>query len=167
MASENETVKAAIDAVRKMIHDCPAIKGGTCEFEYQLKANGAIDRIEAAYKREVEKLHKCIEQAINGCAGCQDVGMCGSPLPFKECKRKVEWRKVLEGADECVKNRDPQLERIIRDAVISYNEMFPTAPNSDCENELRERAKVANGWLKDHGFNEETFFFDKPKEVLI
>ena len=49
-------------------------------------------------------------------------------------------------------NYDPKLERIIRDAVISYNEMFPSAPNDDCENELRERAKVANGWLKDHGF---------------
>ena len=51
--TENETVEAAIDAVRKMIHDCPAIKGGLGEFGYQLKANGAIDRIEAAHRREV------------------------------------------------------------------------------------------------------------------
>lgn len=42
--------------------------------------------------------------------------------------------------------------------------MFPSAPNDDCENELRERAKFANEWLKDHGFEEEKFFFDKPKE---
>ena len=70
----------------------------------------------------------------------------------------IEWFR-----EERVRNRDPKLERVIRDAVISYNEMFASAPNDDCENELRERAKVANGWLKDHGFEKEKFFFDKPK----
>ena len=71
----------------------------------------------------------------------------------------VEWFR-----EECVRNRNPKLERVIRDAVISYNEMFPYAHNDDCENELSERAKIANEWLKDHGFEEEKFFFDKPKE---
>ena len=61
MASENETVESAIDAVRKMIHDCPAIKGGLGEFGYQLKANGAIDRIEAAHKREVAELREYLK----------------------------------------------------------------------------------------------------------
>ena len=54
MATDNETVTEAIAAVRKMIHDCPAIKGGIGEFRYQLKANGAIDRIVAAHKREMD-----------------------------------------------------------------------------------------------------------------
>ena len=77
---------------------------------------------------------------------------------------KIGKSKIVElFREECVRNRDPKLERVIRDAVISYNEMFASAPNDDCENELRERAKVANGWLNDHGFEEEKFFFDKPK----
>ena len=81
---------------------------------------------------------------------------------------KISKSKILElFREECMKNRDPKLERVIRDAVISYNEMFPSAPNDDCENELRERAKVANGWLKYHGFEEEKFFFDKPKECGV
>ena len=62
MASENETFEAAIDAVRKMIHDCPAIKGGLGEFGYQLKANGAIDRLDAAHRREIAELKKKCEE---------------------------------------------------------------------------------------------------------
>lgn len=104
MASENETVKAAIDAVRKMIHDCPAIKGGTWEFEYQLKANGAIYRIEAAHNREVEKLRDVGNQMLRR--------WCNKACTCEHCEFNAEpcsrWRNVLEGADECVKNRDPQ-----------------------------------------------------------
>lgn len=72
MAIENETVTDSITAVRKMIHDCPAIKGGTGEFEYQLKANGAIDRIEAAHKREVAKLEHWIKSAARWIK-CHDI----------------------------------------------------------------------------------------------
>ena len=77
---------------------------------------------------------------------------------------KIGKSKIVElFREECVRNRDPKLERVIRDAVISYNEMFASGPNDEWANELRERAKVANGWLNDHGFEEEKFFFDKPK----
>lgn len=60
MASENETVEAAIAAVRRMIHECPAIRGGG-EYQYQLKANGAIDRIEAAHRREKAGLVRSLD----------------------------------------------------------------------------------------------------------
>ena len=45
---------------------------------------------------------------------------------------KIGKSKIVElFREECVRNRDPKLERVIRDAVISYNEMFPYAPNDD------------------------------------
>ena len=83
MASENETVAEAIDAVRKMIHDCPAIKGGLGEFGYQLKANSEIDRIEAAHRREVSELTAVIN------AKCRK---CGS--------RRGRWREVTNDGIE-------------------------------------------------------------------
>lgn len=61
MATNNETVAEAIVAVRKMIHDCPAIKGGLGELRYQLKANGAINIIEEAHDREIKALEWKIE----------------------------------------------------------------------------------------------------------
>ena len=59
--TNNETVAEAIVAVRKMIHDCPAIKGGLGELRYQLKANGAINIIEEAHDREIKALEWKIE----------------------------------------------------------------------------------------------------------
>lgn len=51
------------------------------------------------------------------------------------------------------------IERVIRDAIVDYNEMFPSCPNDDCERDLRERARIANEWLKSHGYEEEKFYF--------
>lgn len=55
-----------------------------------------------------------------------------------------------------------EIERIVRDAIIDYNGMYPSAPNDDCERELRERAATANAWLKRHGFDEEPFHYPSP-----
>ena len=50
---------------------------------------------------------------------------------------------------------DKEIERIVRDAIISYEKLYQIAPNDDCERELKERAAIGNKWLKDHGFEEE------------
>lgn len=57
-----------------------------------------------------------------------------------------------------------KIERIVRDAICGYNEMFPEAPNSDAEEELRQRARVAQEWLADNGFKEEPFYYFEKKE---
>ena len=96
MASDNETVAEAIVAVRKMIHDCPAINGGLGEFQYQLRANGALDRIEAANNRElatkdaeIAELRDHLEAATSyACAICGNrsaIG-CATCSVFKASK---------------------------------------------------------------------------------
>lgn len=55
-------------------------------------------------------------------------------------------------------------QRIIRDAIVGYQEAFPYAPNSDAEGELMGRADAANNWLRDHGFEQEKLNWNK--EVL-
>lgn len=104
MASENETVAAAIAAVRKMIHECPAIKGGLGEFGYQLKANCAIDRIEAAHKREMK------HQAVHNCELRAKSGLCGLRDEIKAHRREVAELvanlDALEKAMERVCSRD-------------------------------------------------------------
>ena len=98
METDNETVAEAIAAVRKMIHDCYSIKGGIGEFEYQLKANGAIDRIESAHKSEIAELRECLKEAL--------AQRCNAKPDFKceDCAFKGEycqkWREALEGEKE-------------------------------------------------------------------
>ena len=55
------------------------------------------------------------------------------------------------------------MERIIRDAIIGYVEDYSLAPNDDVERELKERATVANEWLKQHGFAEEPTNWSKEE----
>lgn len=52
MASKNETVNEAIDAVLKMIHDCPAIKGG--EVKHEVKKVGGLFCISLPEKDRIE-----------------------------------------------------------------------------------------------------------------
>lgn len=95
MASENETVAAAIITVRKMIHECPVITGGLGKLRYQLKANCAIDRIEAAHKREVAELRECLKEAIREkCPFTRMSCKYGEPCDY-ECGT-VKWRKAIQ-----------------------------------------------------------------------
>lgn len=53
------------------------------------------------------------------------------------------------------------IERIVRDAIISYQEMYANAPNDDVEYELIERAKLGNAWLVANGYQPEPTCFEK------
>lgn len=55
------------------------------------------------------------------------------------------------------------IERIVRDAIISYQEMYANAPNDDVEHELIERAKLGNAWLVANGYQPEPTCFSKDE----
>lgn len=55
------------------------------------------------------------------------------------------------------------LERIVRDAIICYQESFRDALNDDAEEELKRRAVAANNWLRGHGFQEEKLKWNKEE----
>ena len=70
-------------------------------------------------------------------------------------------RNLADLIEKAVKDEAQPLERIVRDAIIGYQEEFPHAPNDDCERELKERAAIANAWLVAHGFEEEPTIWSK------
>lgn len=62
-----------------------------------------------------------------------------------------------------VEIRDKQMERIVRDAILSYEELYKEAPNDDVEREIYERCAIAQGWLVAHGFERQEVSFDKEE----
>lgn len=78
-----------------------------------------------------------------------------------------EWLHKKNTCPKCIHGKMAKsVARVVRDSVISYNEMFPVAPNDDAEQELRERAKIANDWLEFYGFDKEPFdYFEKEEQV--
>ena len=66
-----------------------------------------------------------------------------------------------------LKEENAAIERIVRDAICSYQESFPSAPNDDCEREIIERAEKANKWLVDHGFEPEKFTWSKDEPPCL
>ena len=58
---------------------------------------------------------------------------------------------------------DKQMERIVRDAILSYEELYKEAPNDDVEREIYERCAIAQGWLVAHGFERQEVSFDKEE----
>ena len=64
---------------------------------------------------------------------------------------------------DLLKEENKSIERVVRDAICSYEESFPGAPNDDCELELKERAEIANKWLIDHGFEPEKLTLNKEE----
>lgn len=75
---------------------------------------------------------------------------------------------AVGGIVEAALKREAQsIERIVRDAIIDYNEMYPSAPNDEAERDLRERAARANAWLKQHGFEEEPVIWSKEETPCL
>ena len=68
---------------------------------------------------------------------------------------------------DLLKEESRLIERIVRDAICSYEESFPSAPNDDCERELKERAELANKWLVGHGFEPEKFKWSKEEAPCL
>ena len=73
--------------------------------------------------------------------------------------------RVLAGRLDAALKRDcASIERIVRDAILGYGEMFRIAPNDESEAELKARAETANIWLERHGFTREEITWTKEED---
>lgn len=70
---------------------------------------------------------------------------------------------LAEEIETAQKRESATIERIVRDAIITYQGMFPSAPNDDAEAELKQRAETANAWLVSHGFKPEELTWSKEE----
>lgn len=77
---------------------------------------------------------------------------------LKECPEE-QTKAELKKLHSC----DEMLERLVRDAIISYQEMYPRAPNDECERELKERAEAGNRWLEAHGLKPEVLNWSREE----
>ena len=69
---------------------------------------------------------------------------------------------------DVVEKRDAaSIERVVRDAIIDYQEMFAHAPNDDAERDLVARAERGNAWLVAHGYEPEKTIWDKEESPCL
>lgn len=54
-----------------------------------------------------------------------------------------------------------QMERIVRDEILSYEQLYKEVTNDDAELEIYERCAIAQGWLVSHGFERQKVSFAK------
>lgn len=71
--------------------------------------------------------------------------------------------KVCDRMNREVEILDKPMERIVRDAILSYEQLYKEAPNDDVEQEIFERCAIAQGWLVAHGFERQKVSFDKEE----
>lgn len=93
-------------------------------------------------------------------------GMRYEPIP----KHRTDHELLMQYADRietASKNEARRIERIVRDAIIGYQDLYANAPNDDTERELKERATVANEWLVSHGFEPEKTFWGKEESPCL
>lgn len=62
-----------------------------------------------------------------------------------------------------LKEENASIERIVRDAIIDYQEMYGHAPNDEAERDIMNRAENANKWLVDHDFEIEPLLWSKEE----
>ena len=91
----------------------------------------------------------------------------GMPASYHVTMSWADFRKMLDRFDAAHRREAQNIERIVRDAIIDYNGMYPSAPNDEAERDLRERAARANAWLKQHGFEEESFHWSKEETPCL
>jgi len=111
-------------------------------------------------REELRKAQVCISQLRN----CEGACLTCKWSMRTNCPKYNEAGKIAGQTYFNFKELDAGLERVVRDAVVDYNELFASAPNSDAEEELRKRAEVANKWLEAHHYKPEPFNGEKGKE---
>lgn len=79
----------------------------------------------------------------------------------------AEIRSLADRIEAACKSEAQAMERIVRDAIISYSELFSNVPGDDAERELKERAARANAWLASHGFAEEKAVWSKEESPCL
>ena len=107
---------------------------------------------------ELRSLEKCAEHSIHP----------RDDLPTVFGKPIMVYFADLANRIEATAKRDADsIERLVRDAIIDYQEMFAHAPNDDAERELVERAKRGNAWLVAHGYEPEKTIWDKEEPPCL
>lgn len=95
------------------------------------------------------------------CASNHDVIVTYDHVRFPYIVKLAE--EICDRMNREVGILDKQMERIVRDAIISYEELYKEAPNDDVEREIYERCAIAQGWLVAHGFERQEVSFDKEE----
>ena len=83
-----------------------------------------------------------------------------------DCRYVAHWLyQTFADRLEAAHKRDcASIERIVRDAILGYGEMFRIAPNDESEAELKARAETSNIWLERHGFTREEITWTKEED---
>ena len=111
---------------------------------------GLARRIEVANAREREV-------GAEAAQICGEIGeMIGREATSENSSQVGNAAKTREAPEE-------QMERIVRDAILSYEQLYKDAPNDDSEREIIERCAIANGWLVSNGFARQAVSFDKEE----
>lgn len=76
----------------------------------------------------------------------------------------VDIRREADRLEAAQRRDCASIERIVRDAILGYGEMFRIAPNDESEAELKARAETANTWLERHGFTREEITWTKEED---
>ena len=79
-------------------------------------------------------------------------------------ERIAELRQEADRLEAALRRDCASIERIVRDAILGYGEMFRIAPNDESEAELKARAETANAWLERHGFTREEITWTKEED---
>ena len=79
-----------------------------------------------------------------------------------------EWAYGLADRIEAAWKREANsIERLVRDAIIDYQEMFAHAPNDDAERDLIDRAERGNAWLVANGYEPEQLSWSKEESPCL
>ena len=107
-------------------------------------------------------------------AWCRDIARSNRNAAAIYNKIEIEGLKVCDYLDElanridaAAKREAESIERIIRDAIIDYQEMYPHAPNDEAERDLIDRANRGNAWLVSHGYEPEKTIWDKEEAPCL
>ena len=72
-----------------------------------------------------------------------------------------EFNHVFDRIEAAWRREANSIERLVRDAIIDYQEMFAHAPNDDAERDLIDRAERGNAWLVANGYEPEQLSWSK------
>lgn len=148
MASDEiqETLADIVSEFREMVHQ-------SVDGIIAVKANAIADRIEAAWRRE------------RGAAWNE--GYDHAKRDFRPIADELERLRNTPVGNAAAKREDASIERLVRDAIIDYQEMFANAPNDETEHELIDRANRGNAWLVSHGFTPENTIWSKEESPCL
>lgn len=94
--------------------------------------------------------------------------MRGIVKPGETITNTYELLNGLADRINAAEKRDAaSIERVVRDAIIDYQEMYAYAPNDEVERDLIDRANRGNAWFVSHGYEPEKTIWDKEEAPCL